>query len=414
MSRILVVGLGKVGLPLAAFLASRGYDVEGADTDLGRAAMVNAGRSPFPFEPGLDDLIRDGVAAGRLRATGDTAAAAARADVMIIVVPVALDASGRPDFSNLDSAVEAVAEGVRDGGLVVVETTVPVGTTRERVAARVRKAGRSVLVAAAPERVSSGTLIRDLRRYPKIVGGVDAASGEQAAAFYREALGVEVKLLSSAEAAELTKIAEGVYRDLNIALANELARYADARRIDFTEVVEAANSQPYSHIHQPGLGVGGHCIPVYPHFLSADELKLPALGRRINDAMAAYGAERLEKIMGSLAGATVVILGVTFRGNVKETHLSPAFRLRDELARRGARVVAHDPLHSDDELRALGFQPCAVPCAAAAVVVQAWHDAYVGLDLTAFAGLRAVLDGRNAFDRRRVEAAGILYAGIGR
>jgi UDP-N-acetyl-D-mannosaminuronic acid dehydrogenase len=291
-----------------------------------------------------------------------------------------------------------------------------VGVTRSRVAERLRAAGKTCAVAAAPERVSSGTVLRDLRRYPKIVGGVDSASGERAEAFYREALGTGVIRLASAEAAELTKIAEGVYRDLNIALVNELARYADAVGVDITEVIAAANSQPYAHLHQPGVGVGGHCIPVYPRFLPSGEggLALPALGRRINDAMAAYGISRLEGLLGTLRGATVVILGVSFRANVKEAYHSPAFGLRDEIARRGGRPLAHDPYFTPEELRALGFEPCEAPCPADAVAVQAWHDAYRDLDFAAFRGLRAVLDGRNVLDRERIEAAGLRYAGIGR
>lgn len=413
---VCVIGLGKVGLPLAAFLASRGMRVTGADIDPVRVATVNAGRSPLVFESGLDELLREAVASGRLRATSDVAAAARGADAIVIIVPVALDECEEPDFSSLDRTVSAVASGADDGALVLVETTVPVGVTRTRVADRLRTAGKVCAVAAAPERVSSGTVIRDLQRYPKIVGGVDEASGERAEAFYREALGVDVIRLATAEAAELTKIAEGVYRDLNIALANELARYADAVGVDIAEVIAAANSQPYAHLHQPGVGVGGHCIPVYPRFLPSGEggLALPALGRRINDGMAAYGVARLEGLLGTLRGSTVVILGVSFRANVKEPYRSPAFALRDEIARRGGRPLAHDPFFSAEELRGLGFEPCEVPCPADALVVQAWHDAYRDLDVLAFRGLRAVLDGRNALDRRRVEAAGLKYAGIGR
>lgn len=416
---VCIVGLGKVGLPLAAFLASRGLRVIGADVDPERVASVNEGRSPFAFEPGLEELTRQGVAAGLLRAVSDTSAAAREAEVIVLIVPLTLDDAGRPDFTVLDQTVGALAASAPDGALVLVETTVPVGTTRSRVAGRLRAAGRRCDVASAPERVSSGTVLRDLRRYPKIVGGVDPPSGERAEAFYRQALGADVLRLASAEAAELTKIAEGVYRDLNIALANELARYADAVGVDIAEVIGAANSQPYAHLHQPGLGVGGHCIPVYPRFLPAGEggLALPALGRQINDGMAAYGVERLEALLGgpgALRGTAVVILGVSFRADVREPYHSPAFALRDELARRGARPLAHDPFFTADELRRLGFEPCDVPCAADAVVVQAWHEPYRDLDLAAFPGIRAVLDGRNVLDRTRVEAAGIRYAGIGR
>ena len=165
--------------------------------------------------------------------------------------------------------------------------------------------------------------------------------------------------MGSAEAAELTKLAETTYRDVNIALANEFARFADRTGIDLDRVIAAANSQPFSHIHRPGVAVGGHCIPVYPRFyLDADaDARLPSAAREVNLAMPAYAVDLLEAELGSLAGTRVVILGVAYRGNVKETAFSGAFALRDALTARGAEPLVIDPLYDDDELRALGFEP---------------------------------------------------------
>jgi nucleotide sugar dehydrogenase len=420
--RVCVVGLGKVGLPLAVQYASRGLSVIGCDLDAAKVEQINAGGCPLVGEDGLEESLQAALREGRLRATVDTAAAVAESEVVVIIVPVGLTDERRPDFSHLDAAVEAVGAGLRPGTLVVVESTVPVGTTRGRVGAALtaggRRLGRDVLLAASPERVSVGRIFQDLRTYPKIIGALDDASWARAEAFYRAALEAPCLLrVREPETAEFAKLAEGVYRDVNIALADELARYADSLGIDVTEAIAAANSQPYAHLHQPGVGVGGHCLPAYPYFLSPEaSLRLPAAARTINDAMARYGVEKLERALGSLRGARVLILGLAYRPNVKEAAHSSALLLAEALRERGARPLVHDPWFSDDEVRALGLEPpdSFPPPHVDALIVQALHDAYRDLDLRSFAGCRAVLDGRNALDRSAVERAGMRYLGIGR
>jgi UDP-N-acetyl-D-mannosaminuronic acid dehydrogenase len=278
---------------------------------------------------------------------------------------------------------------VHPGTTVVIETTVPVGTTRNRVAPRM-PAG--VHVAFSPERVSSGRVLRDLATYPKLVGGVDAESEERATELYRSFITeAEVRPMGSAEAAELTKLAETTYRDLNIGFANELARYADGLGLDVQQVIDAANSQPYSHIHRPGVAVGGHCIPVYPRFyLSGDQqARLPGVAREVNEGMPAYAVGLLSELLGGLDGTRVLILGVAYRGGVKETAFSGAFPLRDELLGRGAQVMASDPLFDAAELRAFGFEPWdGEPVEG--VVVQTDHREYETLEIPA----DGIVDGR--------------------
>jgi nucleotide sugar dehydrogenase len=270
--------------------------------------------------------------------------------------------------------------------------------------------------------VSSGQILRDLRTYPKVIGGVTPAAGERAAAFYRQVLDAEVIPLPDAETAEFAKLAESVYRDVNIALANELARAADALGVDYATAARAANSQPYSHLHTPGVGVGGHCIPVYPYFLldNAPDLGLIAASREVNDGMAGYAASVLESEIraaggGSLDGRTVLILGFAYRGNVKESAFSSTLLLAEALRGRGARVLVHDPLFSNDEVRQHGLEPAMLPPSGAvdAVVLQAAHHEYEALDVASLKGCRVFLDGRGAFDRARVEAAGVRYVAIG-
>jgi nucleotide sugar dehydrogenase len=263
-------------------------------------------------------------------------------------------------------------------------------------------------------------MFRDLKTYPKLVGGFDEASGQAAAAFYREVLDAEVIVLPNAETAEFAKLAESVYRDVNIALANELAKAADSVGVDYRAMAAAANSQPYSHLHQPGLGVGGHCIPVYPYLLmELGDQPLTRLSREINDSMAAYASDRLEAALQEtgrhLKGGSVLILGLAYRGGVKEATLSSTLLLARELTRRGAHVMVHDPLFDDAEIWAEGLEPSPLPPRAAvdAVVLQAAHPEYRELDVAGLGGPGVFLDGRGSNDRSRFEAAGIRYIAIG-
>lgn len=419
------MGLGHIGLPLAVQYASRGHEVVGCDIDEAIVAAIDEGRSPHDDEQALVERVPELVRSGRLRATTDDAAGVREAEVVVVIVPVAVDERREIDFGPIDAATREIARGLQPGTLVVYETTLPVGTTRDRFGPMLEagsglKLDRDLFLAFSPERVLVGRVLLDLRRYPKVVGGATDESTRRAVAFYREVLeeGTEVRAVASAETAEMTKLAETTYRDVNIALANEYARYASQRGIDVTEVIDAANSQPYSHIHAPGVGVGGHCIPVYPHFLfNADPtLRIPPMARAINDAMASFAVGLLEQRLGSLSGVNVLVLGIAYRADVREDAFSSAFRLRDQLTAAGAVVHGHDPYFSSQHLSGLGFAPydLAAPTPIRAAVVQAAHAAYRSLDLASIPGLELLLDGRNALDPDGVRAAGVAYAGIGR
>ncbi len=215
--------------------------------------------------------------------------------------------------------------------------------------------------------------------------------------------------MGGAEAAELAKLAETTYRDVNIALANELARAADLHGIDVDRVIAAANSQPFSHIHRPGVAVGGHCIPVYPRFLleGAPGALLPRVAREVNDAMPAYAVE----LLGDVAGRTVLVLGVTYRGGVKETAFSGAWALGRELEQAGARAVFSDPLHTDDELRALGFAPHADGEPVDAAILQADHPEYRALGAADLRGATRIVDGRDVLDPERFPGVEVIRIG---
>lgn len=412
---VTVVGLGKIGLPLAVQFASAGFRVIGADINPDVVDQVNNAIEPFPGEADLARRLGEVVGARLLTATTDTAAAVARSSTVVIVVPLVVDAEARPDFSIVDAATADVARGLHPGTLVSYETTLPVGTTRTRLATALAKGsrlrlGKDLFVVMSPERVYSGRIFADLARYPKLVGGLDDVSTQRGLAFYRRALTFDdrddlpmpngVWEVGNTEAAELVKLAETTYRDVNIALANTFAVYADSLGIDFGLIADAANSQPFSQLHRPGVHVGGHCIPVYPRlYLAGDPgARLVSVAREVNEEMPGHVVEVLADRLVELGvrpdGARVVILGAAYRGGVKETFHSGVFPLARRLGDLGAIPVVHDPLYSDAELRALGLEPYhyGEPCEAA--IVQADHEEYADLRAEQLPGVRAIVDGR--------------------
>jgi nucleotide sugar dehydrogenase len=413
--RICVVALGKIGLPLAAQYASKGHEVVGVDIEPRVVELVNAGLEPFPGESGLGDVLKQVVADGRLTATTDGAAGARGAQAVVVVVPLVVDGAGVPDFGPLDAATGRVAAGLTAGTVVSYETTLPVGTTRGRFTPALEagsglKAGKDFGVVFSPERVLTGRIFADLRKYPKLVGGIDAYSAQRGVAFYEQVLDFDERAdlprpngvwdLGTAEAAELAKLAETTYRDVNIGLANTFARFADHSGLDIAAVIEACNSQPYSHIHQPGIAVGGHCIPVYPrmYLWNDPDAAVVRAARETNAAMPAYAIDLLAEAHGGLDGARVAVLGVAYRGGVKETAFSGVFGAVEALRAHGARPLVSDPMYSDEEIRALGFEPYAPGAAVDAAVIQADHAEYRRLTPADLPGVRTLIDGRRITD----------------
>lgn len=415
---VCVVALGKIGLPLAVQLASKGHHVVGADVNASTVEQINRGEVPFPGEADLDTKLAEVLAVGRLRATTDTTAAVAASDVVVVVVPLVVGDDKRPEFRAMDAATAAIAKGLRPGTLVSYETTLPVGTTRERFTPALAAGsgltpGRDLFVVFSPERVFSGRIFADLRRYPKLVGGIDPESTKRGISFYESVLDFDDRSdlarpngvwdLGSAEASEFAKLAETTYRDVNIGLANEFARYASTIGVDVYRIIEASNSQPFSHIHQPGIAVGGHCIPVYPRFyLDRDPAAtIPAAARSLTEDMPRWCVDRLEAAVGGLAGRRVAVLGIAYRGGVKESAFSGVFPIVEELRARGAEPAVHDPMYDDDEIRAFGFEPFHLGDACDAAVVQTDHDEYRALRPDDLPGVQALFDGRRVTDAAR-------------
>jgi nucleotide sugar dehydrogenase len=426
--KICVVALGKIGLPLAVQFATKGHDVIGVDVNPQTVASVNAAVEPFPGEAHLQARLTELVPTGRLRATTAYAEAVPGADAVVIVVPLFVDLAGTPDFAWMDSATRELAAHLTPGTLVSYETTLPVGTTRTRWKPMLEEVsglreGIDFDLVFSPERVLTGRVFDDLRKYPKLIGALSPRGAEHARTFYESVLDFDERPdlarpngvwdLGSAEASELAKLAETTYRDVNIGLANQFARFAATAGIDVFEVIEASNSQPYSHIHRPGIAVGGHCIPVYPRlYLHTDPgATVVRAAREANAAMPAYTVALLEGAHGDLSGAIVAVLGASYRGGVKETAFSGVFDTVAALEAAGAKPVVHDPLHTDDELERLGFTPYHFGERVDAAVIQADHAEYATLVPADLPGIATLVDGRRLTRAR--DWPGIVHRTVG-
>jgi len=409
---ISVIALGKIGLPLAVQFASKGNRVLGCDIDEATVNSVNKGIEPFPGEMFLAEKLMDVVKNGMLQATTNTLEAVRESEFVVVVVPLVVNTDGTPNFAAIDSATSEIAKGLKPGTMISFETTLPIGTTRYRFAKILEddsglRAGIDFNLVFSPERVLTGRVFSDLRRYPKLIGGFTKSCAKRGIEFYESVLDFDTRPelpkpngvwnLGSCEAAEFAKLAETTYRDVNIGLANQFAKFADKNSLDFYKVIEACNSQPYSHIHQPGIAVGGHCIPIYSQFYlwNDPEARLVGAAREVNQGMPSYGVDLLEEKHGLLSGQRVAVLGATYRGGVKDTSFSGVFAIVAALQEKNAVVYVHDPMYSAEEIRGLGFEPYILGQSIDAAIIQADHKEYKNLNRKQLGDARTVLDGRN-------------------
>jgi UDP-N-acetyl-D-mannosaminuronic acid dehydrogenase len=343
--KVSVIGLGKAGLPLAAVIADAGIEVTGVDTCKERVSKINKGLNPIPEEPKLSELIKK-YGGKRLKAVSDYSVEECSAH--IIIVPLFIGKDKKPDFSLIQDACKRLAQKIKKGDLVVLETTVPVKTTETLVKETLEKnsglkAGVDFYLAYSPERIMTGYSISRFKEFPKLVGGITNESTAKAFGLYKKF--AKPFKVSNARTAELIKIAEGIYRDVNIALANELFKVAEHYGIGFWEMRKAANHK-YCNILEPG-NVGGHCIPLYPWFL-INELNVPLIkaARELNDGMAEYYAKKVAAIGGKKVG----VIGLSYREGVKEKAYSRSIELIKLLKEMGCDVYGLDPLYSKEEI----------------------------------------------------------------
>lgn len=366
--KIAVVGLGKAGLPLASVVADSGLEVVGVDIDQRRCENINRGVNLIPEEVGLDVLIKKH--GGKTLVATPRYEDARECTNFVVIVPLFIDERHNPDFSILEEAFRSVGKVLKREDLVVLETTVPPTTTETMVRGWLEEESGLLLgdfyLAYSPERIMTGYSVSRLREFPKVVGGVDEESGRRAFDLYRKFI-PNLQRVSSSRVAEFVKIIEGSYRDVNIALANEIFKIAEELDIDFHEARDYANHD-YCHIHLPSTGVGGHCIPVYPWFLinemekrqKVDFAELQRTSRKINDEMIEHWAEKIVlralKVDKPLSQVKICLKGITYRKGVKGLYHSRNLALARLLAQKELQVGVYDELFSKEEIESLGLK----------------------------------------------------------
>lgn len=359
--KICVFGNGKMGLPISVAFADKGFDVIGYDINKELVDEINKGKTNLE-EPGLKEKLEIVTKNGSLKATSDAETAIKDSDMIIVIVPLFLNDKKKPDYSIVKDASETISEYLSKDKIVVFETTLPIGTTRNIIKPILEKSGlkcgEDFGLAYSPERVMSGEFFKRMDSWSKIIGSFDKETSDVLADVYSEIYKSGVTVVDNPETAEMIKIASSLYRDVNIAFSNEIAKICDEYKIDVLKVVETVNQVPEKRMLYPGIGVGGHCIPVYPYFV-IDHVRsdIPVImnSRLTNESMPKYSIGLLEKELNKdgehLKEKNVLILGLAFRPWVKETYFSPTFDLINELEKKDNEIHIYDPVFSEEEIK---------------------------------------------------------------
>jgi UDP-N-acetyl-D-glucosamine dehydrogenase len=450
---VAIIGLGYVGLPLALLADQKGYRVIGVDLNDDRINVLRSGHSP------IADQVPDAEIAASKIEFSSSFERIAGAGIVVICVPTPVDARNLPNLAPVRGASTSVAKYLKPGQLIVLESTVNPGVCESIVQSSLEsvsglKAGQDFHLAHCPERINPGDASWNVANIPRVVGATDKRGLAMAVAFYRSIISGEVKPMASIREAEAVKVVENSFRDINIAFVNELAMSFDKLGINVVNVIEGAATKPFAFMpHFPGCGVGGHCIPVDPYYLieyareNGYDHEFLSLARNINRRMPKYTATLASDLLAkkgvSIDGATVTVLGLSYKANIGDTRESPAFDIIDELESMGAHVRSYDPftpvlakkqVAEDPTTPTSGRQKTPVSNAlferlasdrgewqdvligTDAVVIATNHQLFVDADpqLFARAGVKVVVDGRNCLDATRFRDLGILYKGIGR
>jgi UDP-N-acetyl-D-mannosaminuronic acid dehydrogenase len=425
-----VIGLGYVGLPLASLFAQKGYTVLGADIKPEVVEKINNGESPIN-EPGLEEILKDAVTKERLQATTDGGKVIRQADIIFLVVQTPIGDDKNPDLSKFKAAWETISENISKGKLLISESTVPPGTMKEIIVPILErsglKAGQDFFLAYSPERAIPTRTLQEMQENGRVVGGLTDESADLASMAYSQIISGEISEVDI-ETAEMVKVVENAYRDVNIAFANEIALLCEKRGIDVSRTIDLANKHPRVDILRPGPGVGGHCIPKDPYFLlhsakeSDVELKLISTARRINESMPSHVLKLIKKSLRDVNKdpnkAKVSILGIAYKGNTDDSRNSPAEPIVRGLMAERINVISHDPYVSQDFGGDFSNNIEKVVTDSDCVVFVADHDFYKEMDIQKFKGSLnrpcVVVDSRRIFDAQTFEGEGIKYVGLGR
>lgn len=423
--KVAIFGLGYVGLPLACLCVENGYEVNGVDIDQRVVDLLKQNICPINDSSLIEKLSN---LKGNLFATNDGLTAVKNSDIVLVCVPTPVDSNHHPNLTFLENVMETISEGLSKEQLIIIESTIYPGTIDNIVLPILENcglmAGIDFYLAHCPERIDPGNKRWEIVNIPRVVGGVNDASAIKAAEFYRTILDAEVYELDSIKAVEAVKITENAFRDINIAFINELAKSFDKLGINIMEVIKGASTKPFGYMpFYPGIGVGGHCIPVDPYYLIARgkevgfDYKFLSLAREINNSMPKYTVElvmdALNDIGKSIKGTKIAVLGLAYKKDVDDLRESPSIEFINELKKKGAILSIFDPylpkMSTSDSLEhAIDGCEC--------VVIATDHTEFKALDGDVLNEkcVKILIDGRNMLDQDEISKSGIIYKGIGK
>ncbi len=423
MGRISIIGFGKIGQAIAANILKQNINVIAIDTNPSLRIAFEKGEYETK-EPGLWDILTYAFEEKKLSITEDFSLAK-ESDAIIIAISLLIDKQKKTLYKPFLEAIIKLTPFLKDKTLIIIETSVPVRFARDIVMPVIEKEGKvygkDFLLAHSPERIKSGSMLKQLEQIPKVIGGISEEATEKAYKIYQRFFDQNLlHKVETIEAAEMLKMAGMIYRDVNIALTNQLAQYANTNGIDYAGLIPLINTDKEANLLQPGIGVGGHCTPVYPYFLIDNfqkaglDFTLAKQSRLINDSMAGYA---VSLIRDQVKIKKALILGLCFRPNVKEDALSTTYLLHEELLKDGFEVWVNDIEFDEEELRERKLNPCCniydSNCEVAFLVTL--HNEYnlIDFEKLAASGIKYFVDGRNRIPGDKVEKAGIKYLGIG-
>ena len=418
MKRICIIGLGYIGLPTAVMFATHGHKIIGVDVNENVINALNEAKSIIK-EPYLDILVQAAVRSGNLKAQQMPE----EADVFIIAVPTPIQPDKTADMSYVAAATKAIVPYLREGNAVILESTSPVGTMKELMIPLLSESGLEIgeqlMVAHSPERVLPGRILMELVENNRIVGGINQKSAEFVRDLYKTFVNGEI-YLTDATTAEMCKLMENIYRDVNIALANELAIISEKAGIDAWEVISLCNKHPRVNLHQPGPGVGGHCIAVDPWFIVekySEESRIISLSRRTNDAMPKYVADKVDYILRDISGKkNITILGITYKPDVDDVRESPIIHLIELLKQReDYDIIVVDPYIKNSEY-SLG-ELFSAARGSDLILLGVNHKEFASIDFRSVAAVmrnKIILDTRNYLNGEELERLGFQYYLLGR
>ena len=432
---ICTVGLGRIGLPTAAMFAASGATVIGVDINPEIVVSVNEGKCKFVDEPDLDKIIAEPVKNGKLRATTDFDSAISQSDFIIICVPTPVDHVKTPDYTAVSLACRTIGKLLKPGSTVIIESTVGPGTVENLILPILESesgmsAGSDFGLASCPERSDPGNIIGNMKTVPRIVGAINQHCTDIVAELYETLLNVKVYKVSDPKTANAVKLTENLFRDVNIALANEFALVFEKLGIDAFEVIRACGTKYNFMPHYPGAGVGGPCLPSNSYYLISEGVKaghIPSLvrmAREINDRMPDHltqlVSEALNEVGKTIRGSKIAILGVAYKPEIKDVQLAPMEHVCNNLSRLGAMLDIYDPMFAGDRVfsfpvrRSISQAVNGADC----LLIGTAHKEFQKLDLKLLAqlaeGPAAFVDSRNVVNPKDVLAAGFSFRGVGR